>query len=67
MISGIVESWDFTNMKCGAHIVEVVVKGEGEGDVAMHTSDVKIIWMGDRTSGGSAQQHFDFSSIYLAA
>ena len=43
------ESWDFTNMKCGAPIVEGVVKGEGEGDVAMHTSDVKIIWMGDRT------------------
>ena len=55
------ESWDFANMKCGAPIVEGVVKGEGEGDVAMQTSDVKIIWMWDRTSGGSAQQHFDFS------
>ena len=30
----------------------------------MNTSDAKIIWMGGRTSGGGAQQHFDFFSFY---
>ena len=30
----------------------------------MNTSDAKIIWMGGRTSGVGAQQHFDFFSFY---